>query len=380
MSLPKPQINLRTALLFLFLVLSIVGALTSEHPEWSWSFLSDFWKVLLISYFIVILVDDRKKFRTTLLVIGLSLGFECAKQGWANLYIAPGATNNNPIPFLGDNNGVALGTMMLVPILGALAQTAATRWEKYALRFMAVGVFMRGFTTYSRGGFLAAGVVGLFTFVRSEKKIRALIGVTAMCVLVASVMPQEFWNRMQTINAPDEEQMASSEGRLHFWDIAVDMADAKPLTGVGLNGFEPSYQSYNVGQDFEGVRATHSAWFGILADLGYPGLLLFLANFGMAVWSCWRVHRIARKDPAKRELRLYANALMTSLAAYAVAATFLSQQYSEMLWHFIGLSTALYLVTMSEQAAPKAVVAVPAQPLRPAPRVRTRDRDAAVAM
>ncbi len=192
MSLPKPQINLRTALLFLFLVLSIVGAFTSEHPEWSWSFLGDFWKVLLISYLIVILADDRKKFRTTLLVIGLSLGFECAKQGWANLYIAPGATNNNPIPFLGDNNGVALGTMMLVPVLGALAQTAATRWEKYTLRFMAVGVFMRGFTTYSRGGFLAAGVVGLLTFVRSEKKIRALIGVAAICVLVASVMPQDF--------------------------------------------------------------------------------------------------------------------------------------------------------------------------------------------
>ena len=50
--------------------------------------------------------------------------------------------------------------MMLVPILGALAQTATRRWEKYAFRFVAIGVFMRGFTTYSRGGFLAAGVLG----------------------------------------------------------------------------------------------------------------------------------------------------------------------------------------------------------------------------
>ena len=38
--------------------------------------------------------------------------------------------NNNPIPFLGDNNGVALGVMMLVPLFGALAKTATRSWER----------------------------------------------------------------------------------------------------------------------------------------------------------------------------------------------------------------------------------------------------------
>src|SRR5260370_32032073 len=32
LSVPKPQLNVRTALIFLFLVVSIVAALTSEHP------------------------------------------------------------------------------------------------------------------------------------------------------------------------------------------------------------------------------------------------------------------------------------------------------------------------------------------------------------
>jgi probable O-glycosylation ligase (exosortase A-associated) len=324
------------------------------------------------------LVDDRKKYRTVLLVIGLSLGFECAKQGWVSLYRAPGAKNDNPIVFLGDNNGVALGTMMLVPILGALAQTAVRRWEKYSLRFLAIGVLLRGLTTYSRGGFLAAGVVGIFTFVRSEKKIRAVVGVLAVCILVGSVMPQTFWDRMQTITAPDDQLDVSAAGRLHFWAVAGQMASAKPLTGVGLNGYLQSYETYNVTQDFGGVRAAHSAWFGVLGDLGYPGLILFLANFGLAVWSCWRVNRTVGRDPAKRELRLYANALLTSLAAYAVGATFLSYQYNEMFWHLIGLSTALYIVTMSEESVAEAVVATaPFQAPRQTTRVRSRDHDAA---
>src|SRR5262249_19132786 len=155
------------------------------------------------------------------IVIALSLGFECAKQGWVSLFRAPGAKNDNPIGFLGDNNGVALGTMMLVPILVALARTATRRWERYAYQFLAVGVFMRGFTTSSRGGFIAAGVLGLFFIGRAEHKVRAAIGVLAVAGLVSLVMPQEYWNRMNTITASDEQRDESAAGRLHFWHVAV---------------------------------------------------------------------------------------------------------------------------------------------------------------
>jgi probable O-glycosylation ligase (exosortase A-associated) len=365
-SLPKLRINLGTALILLFLAQAILGTVQSEHPLWSWSFLSDFFKVLLITYLIVVLVTDRKKYRLTLLVIALSLGFEGAKQGWLGLYRSPGAKNDNNIIFLGDNNGVALGMMMLVPILGALAQTAAHRWERYTHRFLQIGVFMRGFTTYSRGGFLAAGVLGLLTLVRSERKIRALVGIVAVVALVWTVMPQSFWDRMNTITAPSENRDDSAAGRLHFWQVAVEMANAKPFTGVGLNGFEPSYETYNASQEFGGVRATHSAWFGVLADLGYSGLILLIANLIVATWSCWRVHRWSKRDPTKRDLRLYANALITSFASFAVAATFLSQQYSEMFWHFVGLSTALQLVTADELAATDTAASEPQPSGRPA--------------
>ena len=285
LSMPGAMLNARTGLILLFAAQAVVGTVTSEYPEWSQPFLIDFGKVLLISYLIVVLLDDRRKFRTTLLVIGLSLGFECAKQGWVNLYRAPGARNDNPIPFLGDNNGVALGTMMLVPILGALAQTAGARWEKNTHRFLAVGVFLRGISTYSRGGFLAAAVLGAVGLVRAEKKVRALIVLAAGALLVSSVMPVRYWARMDTITVEEEEERdLSAAGRLHFWRVAVTMAKEKPLTGVGLNAFNPSYNDYNTDLRFGGVRAAHSTWFGVLGDLGYPGLLLMLLNWGGAVF------------------------------------------------------------------------------------------------
>src|SRR5687768_11590878 len=140
---PNPKINWRTGLIWLFLAQAVIGTYASEQQDISWQYLRDFSKVLLITYVIVVLVNDRRQFRLVLLVMALSLGFETAKQGWANLFRAPGARNDNPIVFLGDNNGVAVGTMMLLPILGALAQTSTSWWQKHLHRFLAVGVFMQ---------------------------------------------------------------------------------------------------------------------------------------------------------------------------------------------------------------------------------------------
>jgi probable O-glycosylation ligase (exosortase A-associated) len=357
-STPRMRVSSRVVLLALFFVDSLICTIYSEHPSWSWNSWINFSKVLVITYIIVLLTTERRRYRAVLTVIALSLGFECAKQAYAQLYMRPGAPNNNPIIFLGDNNGVALGTMMLVPIIGALAQTATQKWERFGHRFLLVGVLMRGLTTYSRGGFLSACVVGTFALIRSPRKFPTIIGIGVIVAIVATVMPQGFWDRMNTINAADDQRGDSVEGRLHFWNVARAMADAKPLTGVGFDGFTQSYEAYNTWGEFAGERATHSVWFGLLADMGYPGLMLFVLLLADTVWSCWRVSVRFKRDPDHRDLRLYANALMTSIITFAVGGTFLSFQYNEMIWHFIGLSIALTF--LANEVPSRATVLAPA--------------------
>jgi probable O-glycosylation ligase (exosortase A-associated) len=367
------RINFRTGLLLLFAVQTLLSTVLSEHVDTSLSSWLEFSKVLLVSYLIVVLLTDRSRFRTALLVIALSLGFECAKQGWAQLVLNPGAQNNNPIAFLGDNNGVAVGTMMLVPIFSALAQTATRRWEANLHRFFLIGVFLRGFTTYSRGGFLAAAILGLLSLVRSQHKFRALLSVTVIVVLVGSVMPDRFWDRMATIVAPSEERDASALGRLHFWSVAVRMATQNPIEGVGFNGYKDSYDRYDTTEGaFGGERQSHSVWLGLLAETGFPGLFLFVTIWIASVWSCIRVRGRLKRDPAQRELAIYAVAMEKSLVVYAVAGTFLALQYNEMAWHFFGLTTALHVIATSEAAVTETPAEEPAPiaaALRPLSRV-----------
>jgi probable O-glycosylation ligase (exosortase A-associated) len=334
--------NRQLALMALFFAQSVVSLVMSEHQDWSFVFWFEFVKVLTIATLITFLVSDRQRFRATLLVIALSLGLEAAKQGWAQLILNPGAPNNNPHPVLGDNNGVAVGVMMLIPLFVALAQTASARWERYLHRSFVIGLFYRGVTTYSRGGFLTASAIGLMALWRSPRKLRAVVGMAVLAIVVGTVMPPQFWQRMQTINAGTDQQDPAQRGRLYFWQVAVRMADAKPLTGVGFNGFRPSYATYDTsGAEFGEDRAVHSAWFGVLAEMGYPGLVLFVCVILVALHACHRVKRMARDNPAAADLESYAIGLQTSFIAYIVGMSFLNGQYNEMFWHLIGLTVAL---------------------------------------
>lgn len=333
----------RTALLFMFLAHSLVSTLFSSHFTYAWPYWVDFAKSLLITYLIVALSTDRSRFRLVLLVIALSLGLEAAKQGWVELFLNPGAKNYNDIAHLGSDNEVAVGMFMLVPVLGALARTTDKRSVAYLLRFIMIGVLYRGLVTYSRGGFLACGVMALLYFLRTPGKLRYLFAVVAIAALILPVLPTAYWERMETIGASPEERDTSSKGRLHFWDVALVMANDRPILGVGHNAFNAAYDTYDRsgGELYGTARSVHSAWFGLLAELGYPGLLMFLTILALALRACSRVRRRAVEGSIPNDLGEYATALSTSLAVFAVGGTFLTFQYKEILWHFAGLALAL---------------------------------------
>lgn len=336
-------LNGKILLILLFLFQTFLSTVFSEHFDHSWSHWQDFLKSTIITYLIVVLVNDLTQFRLVLLVMVLSLGFEGAKQGWVYLLTSPGWANANPIAFLGDNNGVAVGMLMIVPIFALLAQTTRRRWEQCLYWFLLIGVLYRALSTYSRGGFLACLILGGVYWLRSRQKLRMLLGIGLIILVVLPTLPDAFWTRMQTIQTYDEgEGDKSALGRMHFWAVASEMAQANPLLGVGYLGYIPSYDTYDFSYgEYGGHKAVHSAYFGVLAELGYPGAMLYVLILFCAFHSCYRVHRLIRKDAKSSEWDKYAVALETSLIVFLVGSLFLSFQYIEIFWHIIGLSFAL---------------------------------------
>jgi len=356
------RFDLRSGLLFLFVALSLMSTVTSTRDDYAFPYWIDFAKTVTVSYLISVLVTNMAQFRMTVLVICYSLCFEAAHQGWFGLILNPGGHNDNRMVMLGDNNAVAVGMMMMVPLFIGLARTANDWREKWVHYFMMVGVAYRGIATYSRGGFLAGAAVMVIYISRSDRKLRSALAGLVVAGTLLSVLPEDFWTRMSTIPTSQEmveevaegntETDASQRGRLHFWRVAIDMAVANPMFGVGLNAYTRLYNEYDTsGGLYGGRRSVHSLWFGILAELGIPALLLFLLMIGLAVGSCGGVARQARKGELPRDYYYFAVAVQTGFGALIVGATFLPFQYTEILWHFVGLSMALRAIAMETATA-----------------------------
>ena len=361
------RFDFRTLLLLIFIGLSFVSTLLSTQSTYAWPFLVEFAKAIAVSYLLAVLVTDATKFRTALLVIALSLGFEAAKQGWQQLIFNPGGSNQNPLPMLGDNNGVAVGMLMLVTLFLALAQTAQKQWEQWMHRFFLLGVTYRAIVTYSRGGFLAAAALGIVYIVRSKQRFRAAVGIAVVAMVILPVLPQTFWDRMSTMKVTSEDQISddSARSRLHFWRVATIMANQNPVFGVGYNAFNRTYDEYDTlnGRYGRG-RSVHSMWFGVLAELGYPALIVYITIMVMAVIGSGGVANRAARGEIPKEFFYYGVAIQTAFAAGLVGGSFLPWQYTELLWHFVGLSMALRWIALDPAHGVAAAAPERARPLR----------------
>jgi probable O-glycosylation ligase (exosortase A-associated) len=349
------RLGIGPCLMLLLMAQSFISTMMSPVFDFSFIFWQDFAKSTIISLLIVSLVDDERSLRLTFLVIACSLGLEAVKQGWAQMILNPGAANENFNAVLGDNNGVAIGMFMLTAFMVALARTAPSRKEKLAFRFSTIGVLYRGISTFSRGGFLACGALGIHTLIRARRKFAAALGIAFVCLLIVPVMSDKYWTRMSTIStATEDEETANdtSAGRIHFWRVAVIMANAHPLTGVGHNAYSVMYNQYDPSEaEFGEGRAVHSSWFAVLAELGYPGLLLFLMIIGHALLTCRRARRLAKKNPDLQNLGYFAMAIEGALVTFAVGGTFVTFQYVEMLWHTLALSMVVDRLVAERVAA-----------------------------
>lgn len=335
-------INKRIVLLGVLVVHSCLSILFSDYFSYGWLAWTNFFRSILITYCVIVLVTDFSKLRFTFLILALFLGVEAAKQGWVYLIMAPGHANPNRIPFLGDNNCVAVGMLMLVPVIALLAQTTQRRGARFGFWVLLIGVLYRALSTFSRGGFLACLAMGVAYGLRSRQKLQVLFGISIIAGIVLLALPEKYWGRMGTITLNVEAQDSSASGRIHFWKVAVAMGKANPWLGVGHNCYNAAYDAYDFSQGKYGQnRSVHGSFFGVLAEWGFMGLTLYGLVIFSALRSCRRVSKLTAQYPTLQHLSQSATALETSLVVFIVGGSFLPFQYNEMLCHYLGFTIVL---------------------------------------
>jgi O-antigen ligase len=206
----------------------------------------------------------------------------------------------------------------------------------------------------SRGGFLAlAAVAGFvllrFTTIPARSRAAGLAIILAVVFFTAS---DRYWSQMQTVLNPHEDYNATSEtGRLKIWGRGMTYMARNPVLGVGVLNFQVAEgtispmarrQEYGVG-----VRwgAAHNSFVQIGAELGIPGLLMFVGLIVSVFVSLRRVARNAARVASQRNVARLAQSFMAALVGFAVGGFFLSLAYADFLYCLVALAVALHKTT-----------------------------------
>jgi putative inorganic carbon (hco3(-)) transporter len=199
----------------------------------------------------------------------------------------------------------------------------------------------------SRGALVGLALMGTLFWLKSRNKFATASLIIAAAAVVYQVMPQEWYQRMGTIETYDQD--ASAQGRINMWWMAWNLANDRIFGGgfefwrvVAFSGYAP---------DPNNVRAAHSIYFQMLGDHGWIGLVLFMSLLGLTWLKCSAVMRLAKQEPDAKWARDLAAMLQVSIVAYMSAGAFLGLAYFDYIYNLVAVAVVVHALMTRPQPA-----------------------------
>ena len=241
---------------------------------------------------------------------------------------------------LGDPNDLALVLMFPLGFAAAFAIHPGHQLRKL-LGFVGGGMLILAIlATQSRGGLLGIlTVVAVFGWNRVQNKALAL---TVLAVIAPILFLLAGVSERASGGSSESGVDESAMGRIYAWEAAFRMALTHPLSGVGLDNFYANYYAYSSHWDGKN-HAVHSTWFGVLAETGFIGLLIFVVLLTKVIQRAIHCVKLLmqQQHSEARQVLVIAEAVLAGLCATAVSGTFLTQGFTWPIYIFIALVMAI---------------------------------------
>ncbi len=278
-------------------------------------------KVQLMCLVTLMLLTDWKRIRLLVWVTVASVGFYGLKGGIFTL--ASGGQFlvwGPPDSAIQDNNHLAVGLVMTLPMLYWLYRDASRRWLKNLVLLIALMSAVSIFGSHSRSAFLGILAMSSFLVLKSDRKIAIGVAALTLASIAVFFMPQQYWDRMASIE--HYEQDASAMGRINVWKTAVNIANDR-LTGAGFEYYGiRAFQQYAPNPN--DIHASHSIYFQALGEHGWIGLAMFLTIWIYVWWRCRRTILLGKGTPETDAQVLLARMIQVSLVGFAVGGAFVN--------------------------------------------------------
>lgn len=321
-----------SVILLIFVGWMLITTFFAFNPQWAWFQWDKIWKIQLMVFLTVLILKERQHLHWLIWVIALSLGFYGVKGGIFT--IVNGGTYRVQGPggtFIGGNNEIALAMVMVIPLIRYLHLQETRKWIKIGLASAMVLTGVAAIGTQSRGGLVAMAAMGLFLWFKSRNKVFTAIYMAIAIAIMSAVMPQEWYDRMATIQTYQQDK--SALGRINAWHTAFNVAKDR-VTGGGFEMWIPTVFRQYAPEAFN-VRDVHSIYFEIMGEHGFIGFGLFMM-LGIFAWIRARqIIRRCKKDPEKKWASDLASMIQVSLVGYAAGGAFLGMAYFDLPYHLM---------------------------------------------
>jgi putative inorganic carbon (hco3(-)) transporter len=238
---------------------------------------------------------------------------------------------------LEDANDYAFMLAVTVPLALYRLRSATGPLHRVLAMLALLAMFAAILTSFSRSALVGLAVAGAWAAATRRLPLRwavlAVAGLAAAALVSYLVQPE----RIQTALL-QKRQVAQGniDQRLVAWQVAFEEFHSSPVLGVGPGNFEARFDEFALSPSpEEGPIAAHNAYLSVLAELGEPGIGLFVAYLAMA-WS-----RLRRRFPGDPDADALQSALAGGFVVAMVGALFLTEQFYAPLWLLPALGATL---------------------------------------
>jgi probable O-glycosylation ligase (exosortase A-associated) len=352
----------RQALLALLLIYCWMTTRNADFPieaaeKWAWV-----WKALVFAIFLPLTLRTRLRIESLAIFMTLSAASIIIVGGIKTLASGGGYGVLNLMldsnAGLYESSTISCVAIALIPLMMYLINHGTIfppEWRvKLFLSALIFASLLIPVGTEARTGLICIAVLGLLSlrFVKRRFLYISLIGVLGL--VAVPFLPDSFSNRMDTITEYKADSSAST--RIAVWKWTYEYVKLHPMGG-GFDAFRGNSVRYEaVKQEGEGpsvenkatlvvdkARAYHSAYFEMLGEQGWPGLIMWLTiQFG----GIFRMEVVRRRywkraPDDDQWIGHLASALQQGQIIFLVGALFVGIAFQPFMFMLIGMQIGL---------------------------------------
>lgn len=356
------RFTLRQALLLALLLYCWWTTGRADFPaeaatKWDWV-----WKALLFAIFLPLTLTTRARIEALALILVLAIAMIVIATGIKTL-LGGGGYQNLKF-FVNDNSGIyessTLATVAigLVPLIWWFTRhgtvfrphwmvTAFAAALTFACLLVPVG-------TEARTGLLCIAALGVLLLRYIRRRLLFILGAGVLGLSALPFLPPSYYQRMATLAEPGGDESAST--RVAVWKWTLDYVAEKPFGG-GFDAYRSNRFAYvmpvkqvngnTTTITYQPVedrgRAFHSAFFELLGEQGWPGLIMWVWLHVLGLWQMERIYRRWKGSTieAERWIAPFAAALQMGAIIYLVGAAFQGIGYQPVMLMLVGLQIGL---------------------------------------